>query len=70
MAIKCPKTETVSYVQLYAALSGLESAVYGCGRFSAFQQAMIRRMCGLLWSMHVDDGDLIDLADAKGKGVS
>ena len=68
VAAKDPITQLVKFIQLYAALFGFESAVYAFGRWSAFLEAAGRRIGQLLWSIYVDDGDLIDLAAAKGSG--
>jgi len=68
VAAKNPVTGKLEFFQMYAALFGFESSVYAFGRWSAFLQAAGRRVGMLLWSMFVDDGNLIDLAEAKGEG--
>ena len=54
IAARNPVTLLIEFFQLYAALFGFESAVYGFGRWSAFLEAGGRRICQLLWSMYVD----------------
>ena len=66
VAAKCPTTGVLMFFQLYAALFGFESSVYAFGRWSAFLQAAGRRLCMLLWSMFVDDGNIMDFEAAKG----
>ena len=64
VAAKDPVSRQVRYWQIYAALFGYESAVYGFGRWSDFFEAAGRRICMLLWSMYVDDGTLIEPSEA------
>ena len=68
VAVKHPKTGQVMYALFYAALFGFESAVYSFGRWSMFLEAMTRRLGALLWSMYVDDGNLVDLEEAECEG--
>ena len=64
VAAKDPATGEVRYWQVYAALFGFESAVYGFGRWSAFLKAAGRRTGCLLWSMYVDDGASVEPAES------
>ena len=63
-----PSSGKLMAVQVYAALFGEGSSVFGFARWSAFLEAAPRRMLFLLWSMYVDDGRLIDCKSAKGRG--
>ena len=60
VAAKDPVSREVRYWQMYAALFGYESAVYGFGRWSVFLEAARRRLCMLLWSMYVHDGAFVE----------
>ena len=66
--IRHPETGELRFYQMLAALFGQGSSVYSFERWSAFLEAVPRRLLGLLWSMYVDDGSLVDLAQAKGSG--
>ena len=66
--LKDPATRQLVFAQMWAALFGLGSAVYSFGRWSAFREALPRRLLHLLWSMYVGDGSSTDLEAAKGSG--
>ena len=68
VGVRHPKDGKAYFVQMYAALFGYESSVYGFGRWSAFLEAAGRRIAQLVWTMYVDDGYLIDLQSARGSG--
>ena len=66
--VRHPQTGRLQFVQMYAALFGHGSSVYSFERWSAFLEAAPRRLLWLLWVMYVDDGQLTDVAEAKGSG--
>ena len=55
---------------MWALLFGFESAVNQFGRWSQFGQATVRIIGCILWSMYVDDGNAVDLEEARGMGQS
>ena len=68
VGVRHPQDGRAYYVQMYAALFGYESSVYGFGRWSAFLEAIGRRIAQSVWTMYVDDGNVIDLQSARGRG--
>ena len=58
------------FVQMYSLLFGFESAVNQFSRWSKFLEAAGRVVLGTLWSMYVDDGNIVDFKAAKGSGQS
>jgi len=68
VTIKQPTTKSRFFVQMYALLFGYESAVNQFGRWSKFHEAVGRCILMMMWSMYVDDGNVLDFVKAEKKG--
>ena len=62
------RTKVLWYIRMLACLFGGGSSVFNFGRWSAYLEAIPRRLLDLLWPMYVDDGQITDLQAAKGEG--
>ena len=51
---------------VYALLFGFKSSVMQYLRWAEFQQAFARRLLGLMWSVYVDDSNVVDFGSNKG----
>ena len=66
-AVRGPDGEW-SFQSSWAMLFGFSASVLQFDRWSAFIEAVARRLCMLPWSMYVDDGHLTDLLLAEAAG--
>ncbi len=66
--VRHPQTRALRFIRALASLFGQGSAFFNFARWSAFLEAAPRRLLFLLCTMYVDDGQLTDLAAAKGSG--
>ncbi len=66
--VRHPQAGYIRFVRVLAALFGQGSAFFNFERWSAFLEAVPRRLLALLWAMYVDDGQLTDAEEAKGAG--
>ncbi len=66
--LRHPQKGYLRFVQALAALFGQGSAFFNFERWSAFLEAVPRRLLSLLWAMYVDDGQLTEPSASKGAG--
>ncbi len=68
VAVKDPATGQLRFQSCWALLFGWASSVWQFSRWSYFLEAASRRILALLHAHYVDDGNLVDLALARGAG--
>ena len=66
--VKHPLDGTIKFQVVYALLFGFRASVMHYLTWAEFQQAYARRLLVLMWSVYVDDSNIVDFKTARGSG--
>ena len=66
--VKHPVDGTIKFQVVYALLFGYRASVMHYLTWAEFQQAFARRLLVMMWSVYVDDSNIVDFRTAKGSG--